>query len=153
VSGVYAWTTIHRFTLSAQVDDSNMLHHAQILLIEMRIWWTFYLDWPRIAIFPISTTQVANITGISHCTQLRLTELQLNFLPKKKTSNYINFTWAENRMSFSLNASSIVLQYCPNIVLDSFIITRKGSLNHCFLHQLSLVWEVEKDVRNYGMGR
>jgi hypothetical protein len=45
------------------------MHHLQypdFLLVDVQVWRTFCPGWPLTTILPISTSQVAKITGLSH---------------------------------------------------------------------------------------
>lgn len=99
---------------------------TQVLLHELRAqpYRTFIDEWW------VNNTTIQNVYWFI--------ELPPSFLlsKPKKENYYINSAWVENKVDFSLNSLSTVLHLI--IVLDSFMITKRKTLDHYCLHQLSL---------------
>jgi hypothetical protein len=60
------WTTILLFAFLCAISVMICTHQHTQLLVEMKSPKLFCLGWPQITILPISASQVARITGLSH---------------------------------------------------------------------------------------
>jgi hypothetical protein len=64
-----SWTIIFLFVLP-HVAGMTSMSHQSLALVEMGRHELFCLAWPQTAILQISTSWVARLTGVSHCTLL-----------------------------------------------------------------------------------
>jgi hypothetical protein len=61
-----AWTAVLLFESPCTISGITRTYHHTQLLVEMRSHEIFFLGWSQIAIFPILSSQVARITGMSN---------------------------------------------------------------------------------------
>jgi hypothetical protein len=62
-----AWSYHRVKLLTSIVGMTGEHHHTQLFSVKMGSFKLFCLGWPETSFFPISASQVAKITGVSHC--------------------------------------------------------------------------------------